>query len=102
MILIVVDHTVHFLSKYLRAKREKNLSKPDAIRYAFHTVRLTLFVTTIILTGNFGVLSFSDFKLSADTGILTADTIVITLLVDFFLPSLLLFLSRRNRELKRQ
>lgn len=93
---IVVDYTVHFLSKYLRAKREQNLSEPEAIRYAFRTVGLALFVTTIILTANFGVLALSDFKLSADMGILTAGTIVIALLVDFFfLPPLLMFLSRK-------
>ena len=96
---IVVDYTVHFLSKYLRAKREQNLSEPDAIRYAFRTVGLALFVTTVILTANFGVLAFSDFKLSADMGILTAGTIVIALLVDFFfLPPLLMFLSRKQAE----
>ena len=60
---IVVDYTVHFLSKYLRAKREQNLTEADAIRYAFRTVGMALFVTTIILTANFGVLAFSVFFL---------------------------------------
>lgn len=93
---IVVDYTVHFLSKYLRAKREQQLSEPDAIRYAFRTVGTALFVTTLILTANFGVLALSDFRLSSDMGILTAGTIVVALLVDFFfLPPLLMFLSRK-------
>jgi len=93
---IVVDYSVHFLSKYLRAKREQHLSEPDAIRYAFRTVGTALFVTTLILTANFGVLAFSDFKLSSDMGILTAGTIIVALLVDFFfLPPLLMFLSRK-------
>ncbi|MBL4681535.1 MAG: hypothetical protein JKY88_12540 [Pseudomonadales bacterium] len=30
---IVVDDTVHFLSKYLRARNEQNLSPQDAILY---------------------------------------------------------------------
>jgi len=93
---IVVDYTVHFLSKYLRAKREQNLSEPDAIRYAFRTVGTALFVTTLILTANFGVLAFSDFRLSSDMGTLTAVTIIVALLVDFFfLPPLLMFVSRK-------
>lgn len=93
---IVVDYTVHFLSKYLRAKREQNLSEPDAIRYAFRTVGTALFVTTLILCANFGVLALSDFRLSADMGILTAGTILVALLVDFFfLPPLLMFVSRK-------
>ncbi|MEW8397881.1 MAG: MMPL family transporter, partial [Candidatus Thiodiazotropha sp.] len=32
---IVVDDTVHFLSKYLRARREKDMGREDAVRYAF-------------------------------------------------------------------
>ena len=35
---IVVDDTVHFLSKYLRARREKGMNPQDAIRYSFNTV----------------------------------------------------------------
>ncbi|MDY6993976.1 MAG: MMPL family transporter, partial [Pseudomonadota bacterium] len=31
---IVVDDTIHFLSKYLRARREQHLSASDAVRYA--------------------------------------------------------------------
>ncbi|MDX1694657.1 MAG: MMPL family transporter [Ketobacteraceae bacterium] len=92
---IVVDYTVHFLSKYLRAQREYGLNEPESIRYAFSTVGTALMVTTLILVANFGVLAFSDFALNGDMGLLTAITIVVALLVDFFfLPPLLLFLTR--------
>ncbi len=94
---IVVDYTIHFLSKYLRAQQEYNLSDEDAIRYAFSTVGTALFVTTLILTANFGVLALSDFALNADMGILTAVTIVVALLTDFFfLPPLLLLVARHK------
>jgi predicted RND superfamily exporter protein len=100
---IVVDYTVHFISKYLRAKREQNLNEPDAIRYAFRTVGTALFVTTIILTANFGVLAFSDFRLSADMGLLTAITIVVALIIDFFfLPPLLMFLAGNKQTIAAQ
>lgn len=101
---IVVDYTVHFMSKYLRAKRENGLSQADAIRYAFSTVGTALIVTTLILTANFGVLAFSDFSLNADMGLLTAMTIVIALAIDFFfLPPLLLLLgSKRAASKKRE
>ena len=46
---IVVDDTVHFLSKYLRARREQGMSSEDAVRYAFNTVGVALLVTTICL-----------------------------------------------------
>src|SRR5690606_856178 len=50
---IVVDDTVHFLSKYLRARREKNLNAEDAVRYAFASVGVALFVTTLVLMAGF-------------------------------------------------
>jgi len=96
---IVVDYSVHFLSKFLRAKREKGLNTEDAIRYAFSTVGVALFVTTIILFANFSVLALSDFGLNSQMGLLTAVTIVVALLVDFFfLPPLLLYLANRRKQ----
>jgi predicted RND superfamily exporter protein len=32
---IIVDDTVHFLSKYMRGRREMSLSTTEAVRYAF-------------------------------------------------------------------
>ncbi len=88
---IVVDDTVHFLSKYLRARREMKLSTPDAIRYAFSTVGHALWVTTIVLIVGFALLSQSTFLVNQQTGILMAITIACALLLDFlFLPTLLL------------
>ncbi len=88
---IVVDDTVHFLSKYLRARREQGLNAPDAVRYAFHTVGVALIVTTLVLIAGFMVLTQSAFKLNADMGLLTAITIGLALIADFiFLPPLLM------------
>ena len=56
---IVVDDTVHFLTKYLRARREKRYDRPAAIRYAFETVGVAIISTTVILAFGFGVLAFS-------------------------------------------
>ena len=88
---IVVDDTVHFLSKYLRARREQGLSSEDAVRYAFHTVGIALLVTTLVLIAGFMVLHQSAFKLNSDMGLLTAITIGLALIADFiFLPPLLM------------
>jgi predicted RND superfamily exporter protein len=92
---IVVDDTVHFLSKYLRARREQGLDPQGAVRYAFHTVGIALVVTSLVLIAGFMVLSQSAFKLNADMGILTALTIGFALLADFiFLPPLLMKVDR--------
>ena len=92
---IVVDDTVHFLSKYLRARREQGMNSQDAVRYAFHTVGVALLVTTIVLVAGFLVLAQSSFKLNSDMGLLTSITIALALLADFlFLPPLLMKLDR--------
>jgi len=97
---IIVDDTVHFLSKYIRARREKGLSSEDAVRYSFASVGKALWVTTAVLVAGFGVMATSTFKVNADMGLLTAVTILIALIIDFlFLPPLLMLLkSRKDKE----
>ena len=91
---IVVDDTVHFLSKYLRARRERGLSAPDAVRYAFSTVGAALLFTSLILAVGFFVLAQSALDLNAGMGKLTALTITLALVADFFLlPPLLMKLD---------
>ncbi len=88
---IVVDDTVHFLSKYVRARREKGLDSADSIRYAFTSVGTAIMVSTLILASGFLVLVTSSFKVNADLGLLTALAIIFALILDFlFLPALLL------------
>ena len=88
---IVVDDTVHFLSKYLRARREQGLDSTEAVRYAFSTVGMALWVTSLVLIAGFMVLTQSAFKLNADMGLLTAIIIGFALAADFlFLPPLLM------------
>ena len=96
---IVVDDTVHFLSKYLRARREKGLSAQEATKYAFHTVGMALLTTSVVLIVGFLVLSLSAFKLNAGMGTLTAIIIALALIADFFfLPPLLMKLEENNDE----
>jgi hypothetical protein len=91
---IVVDDTVHFLSKYLRARREKGLSSEQAVRFAFSTVGLALVATSVILVAGFAVLAQSTFEFNAGMGKMTALTIAIALLADLlFLPPLLMKLD---------
>lgn len=94
---IVVDDTVHFLSKYLRARREENMSAENAVRYAFKTVGRALLTTSIVLVGGFLVLALSNFELNAGMGLLTAIVISLALTVDFLLlPPILLKLEEKK------
>lgn len=97
---IVVDDTVHFLSKYLRARREKGLNGEEAVRYAFQTVGKALVVTTIILTIGFYILGMSSFRMNSWMGQLTAIVIAFALIADFILlPAFLLVVDgKRNRK----
>ena len=88
---IIVDDTVHFLSKYVRARDERNLSVEDSIRYAFRNVGVAIVVNTIILSAGFLVMTTSAFKMNVDLGLMTILSIVGALILDFlFLPALLL------------
>ena len=94
---VVVDDTVHFLSKYLRARREKGLDEKEAVRYAFNTVGVALWVTSLVLVMGFWVLSQSHFALNSDMGAMAAITIAIALIMDFlFLPPLLMKLEENQ------
>lgn len=98
---IVVDDTVHFLSKYLRARREKGYSPEDAVRYAFNHVGMALWITSLVLIVGFLVLSTSGFQLNAWMGLLTAIVIALALAADFlFLPPLLMKLEENTDEEK--
>ncbi|WP_306250196.1 RND family transporter [Parvularcula sp. IMCC14364] len=98
---IVVDDTVHFLTKYVRARREKDLSIEDSIRFAFDTVGFALVVNTIILSCGFAVLMFSSFKINAEMGLLTTLSILFALILDcFFLPPLLMLFGRDRKTTK--
>jgi len=95
---IIVDATVHFLSKYQRAIREKKLGTEDAVRYAFSTVGVALMVTAFVLIAGFAVLTLSTFRLNENMGQLTAIAIAAALVADFLLlPALLLTLDKRKR-----
>ena len=94
---IVVDDTVHFLSKYLRARREKGLSAEDSIRYAFSTVGVALWVTSIVLVLGFLVLAYSSFLVNSQLGQLVFLTISLALITDFLLlPPLLIWLDKKK------
>ena len=55
---IIVDDTVHFMSKFLRAKREYGYDTKKAVIYSFETVGRTY-------NNNGSVLRFWDFATSA-------------------------------------
>lgn len=94
---IIVDDTVHFLSKYLRARRELGKSPEDSVRYAFSTVGQALLVTTFVLVAGFLVLAQSNFGLNSDMAKITVIIILFALILDFLMLPALLMLSPVKR-----
>ncbi|NCF46393.1 MAG: MMPL family transporter, partial [Alphaproteobacteria bacterium] len=56
---VVVDDSVHFLTKYQIARRELKLTARDAVISAFNGVGTALVVTTLILVAGFAILAQS-------------------------------------------
>lgn len=82
---LVVDDTVHFLSKYRYARSELGADVYKAIEFAFKTVGMAMLVTSVVLALGFGLLFISHFGPTWSMGSLLAITIVFALIVDFFL-----------------
>ena len=96
---VVVDDSVHFLSKYQIARRELNLSAHDAVISAFNGVGTALVVTTLILTAGFSILAQSTFGVNSNMAMLTGIALVIALIADMtLLPALLIALDKDKKE----
>lgn len=93
---IVVDDSIHFLSKYLRARREDKMDVEEAVRYAFSSVGIAIVVTSIVLVAGFMVLAQSTFAMNSQMALLTSIAIAMALLTDFLLlPVMLMRLDRK-------
>ncbi len=96
---IIVDDTVHFLTKYLRARRELGYDQYQAVHYAFKIVGNALLANSVILIAGFAVLALSAFKINGEMGLLTALAIAVALIMDFLLlPALLMIGYKKNAQ----
>ncbi len=94
---IVVDDTVHFLSKYRRARLEFGHSPEEAVHNALRTVGGAIFTTTLVLVAGFPILVFSPFVPTASVAKLAALIIGLALVADFLLLAPLLMALDRRR-----
>lgn len=93
---IVVDDTVHFISKYRHARIDKAMNSQDAVRYAFSTVGMAIWITSVVLVAGFMILSLSHFSMNSEMGLLTAITISVALFMDLLLlPPLLMSMEKK-------
>lgn len=93
---IIVDDTIHFISRYLKARNESK-SPTESLQYVFSSVGMALFTTTVVLALGFLVFIASGYVGSWVLGLLIAITIGFALVADFLLlPSLLLAIDRKK------
>ena len=95
---IIVDDSVHFLTKYARARHQLNKSTQQSIDYAFHIVGKALITTTVILVAGFATLMASPLTPTSSTGALLCLTLLVALIIDFtLLPIALKKLDERSK-----
>jgi len=98
---IIVDDTVHFMSKFLRAQKELGYDAREAVVYAFETVGKALVTTTLALVSGFVVLATSSFAMNSYMARVTVIIIPAALIIDFILlPALLILLSGKNKPIQ--
>ncbi len=100
---IIVDNSIHLISKYMRAKEEKVLSSMDAIRYAFDKVGTAILATTSILCIGFFILTQSAFLINSSLALITIIILLASVLVCFTtLPILLERIDHYTLKLKKK
>ncbi len=90
---IIVDDTIHFMTKYVDARKRGELPS-ESVQSAFRSVGRALFTTTLVFGLGFMVFGASGMSTNQALGLLVGITVIIALLADFlFLPPLLMALD---------
>ncbi len=92
---IVVDDTIHFLSKF-RHEKKKGSSNLYAMKRTLLTTGKPIIITTIILTLGFVVFCFSSFGVTFHIGLFVSISFLIALLADLLLLPVLILLVYRK------
>lgn len=87
---LIVDDTIHFLTKYGYATRRLRLDRRAAVELAFAHAGNAIVATSVILAAGFAVLSTSRFQMNSYFGALVVIVVAAGLLADVvFLPATL-------------
>ena len=93
---LVVDATIHFLTKFKKANA-LNLSMYDSIQYCFKYVGFPIIVASVCLFSGFLFLLQSSFQTNYILGGMCALIILIALIIDLLLlPALLLLFGKKT------
>ena len=87
---LVVDDTIHFLHN-LRRNLDRTGDVRRAIRDTLHSTGRAIFITSLVLASGMAIAITADLNSTANFGIITASTIVLALIADFFLVPALMY-----------
>lgn len=88
---IVVDDSIHFISRYVHNRRVNNMNPQQALNDTYTSVGKAIVVTSIVLVIGFAILATSGFKVNSTIGYLSSLTLLVALIMDLtILPALLL------------
>ena len=94
---VIIDFTVHFLSKYELARKEFKKSVEESVIYSFETVGFALIIMTIVLALGFSVLNLVTFIPIQDFAKFSVICFIGGLIINFlFLPNLLMKFDKRK------
>lgn len=95
---IVVDDTIHFLSRF-EDDRRATPNRDEAIRKAFGNVGIAMLMTTSVLVAGFGTVAFSDSRDHHIFASMGAITIAAAIVADMILlPAMLACFAGRQKE----
>ena len=95
---LVVDDTVHFLSKYMAARKDGRVSPIDAAQSAIQQVGTAIMISSLVLMAGFSGAFFGEVVPTQQTAAILIMTIGFALLADLFLlPPLLTVFDKEGR-----
>lgn len=87
---IVVDDSIHFISRYVHNRRINNMNPQQALNDTYSSVGKAIVVTSVVLIIGFAILATSGFQVNSTIGYLSSITLLVALIMDLtVLPALL-------------
>jgi len=96
---LAVDDTIHFMHNF-RRYYEQSGDPREAVYETLHTTGRAMLVTSIVLSIGFFIFTFATMKNLFNFGVLTAFTITMALVADYFLaPALMVVVNKKTAPL---
>lgn len=93
---LAVDDTIHFMHNF-RRYYEQNGDPVSAVYETLHTTGRAMLVTSIVLSAGFFIFTFATMNNLFNFGLLTALTIVMALVADYFIAPALMVVVNKKR-----